>query len=301
MPTVEQPSALLSIVAPPKEMNTVKGYPVCPTVHPLWTNGRPAPIVQRDVPLRSGLFPASNLTVVDPAVSVRETPALIPKAEIAQRYKKKTGLQPILPIGEDYKTNLALASRLADVFELPTPVRNVDPSQNKDELRDIGQGYLADLLRTIQADPVKRTKLERMKTSDASLYALLANFQEEKASANRLRARERLAFVERMGRKSDEDREVIGGLLRIGAAPYVITNQDRELFARQAEQLRETSRMQEFDVDIGVGQPRGYEDQGDEFVGGTDHGDYGDLEPLPRNDGRDHQQPYLGEDAETSI
>jgi hypothetical protein len=40
-----------------------------------------------------------------------------------------------------YRTNLMMASRLADKFLEPMPIRNVDFQQIPDDLRDIGSGF----------------------------------------------------------------------------------------------------------------------------------------------------------------
>jgi hypothetical protein len=83
-------------------------------------------------------------------------------------------------------------------------------------------------------------------------------------------------------------------------APYIITNKDRDIFAREAERLQQEFRM--VDTEVGVGVPNDFEEQGD-FGGfdAPDRGDYGDYVAAPRNDGRDHEQAYFGEDDETSI
>jgi hypothetical protein len=113
-----------------------------------------------------------------------------------------------------------------------------------------------------------------------------------------------------MSEKTDMEREIIGELLKIGLAPYIITNRDREIFARQAEQLQEQVRMEEdvFDLDleiqnveVGVGQAQDFEDQGDVTNAGADAGNYGDYHAQPDVDGRDHVQPTFGDDEDTSI
>jgi hypothetical protein len=233
-------------------------------------------------------------------VSARVVPQPIPKTEIATRLKRKTGLKTRVPIRDDYHVNLAVVQRLSTLFGLEVPVAKVDPAQNADELRDIALGFLYDTLQTIQADPVKRTKLEQLLTKDIALYTLLSDYKEQKASLNKLRATERIKFVERMAQKTDDDREVTQQLLQIGVAPYIITNKDRDIFAREAERLQQEFRL--VDTEVGVGVPNDYEEQGD-FGGfdAPDRGDYGDYAAAPRNDGRDHEQPYFGEDEGTSI
>jgi hypothetical protein len=193
-------------------------------------------------------------------------------------------------------TNLMLASRIADMFESPIPIRNIDPTQNPAELRDLAQGYVYQAVSVVQKDVSKLAKLEEARTKDVALYTLMADYKTEKAQVNKLRATERLKFVEEMSKRTDMEREVIGDLLRIGLAPYIITNRDREIFAREAETLqREMARV---DEEVGVGLPLEFEDR--EITEG-DRGEYGDFLPMPNQDGRDPFEAHLTDDAETSI
>lgn len=303
LPPVEQPIMLIPVVMPPKEFDIITGYPECPSNRPILVVGALPVVSQRVAPLKPGLFPAKSKKVVTPTVSVRQTVAVIPKATIQARYKKKAPTK--IPVRDGYRTNLDLASRLADIFQIPTTIRGVDPTQKADELRDIAQGYVYELLAAIQSDPVKRTKLDELRTKDVTLYMLLADFKEERTNVNKLRAQERLKFVDEMAKKSDQEREVIGELLKIGLAPYIITNRDREAFARQAEQLQEQVRVddEEFKVDeeIGVGKAEDFFDQGEQPPQGIDGGDYGNYNAVPGNDGRDDYQPQFGDDEDTSI
>jgi hypothetical protein len=168
-----------------------------------------------------------------------------------------------------------------------------------------------ELLSQIQKDPSKVERFEQMKDRDIALYALLSDPTEQKAGVNRLRAQERLTFVDRMAQKTDQEREVIGDLLRVGLAPYIISNRDRALFAQEAEALGRQLRVEDeaFDVDRalqetedGVGRPRDFFDQGESnAAAGVDFGDYGDYAAEPRNDGRDPEGYTLNDDPESSI
>lgn len=296
MPIVEQPKTLIPIVPPPKEMNILKGYPECPSARLIWTNERPPKIVQDAVPLIPGLHAATNKTLLDPSPSQRVSTRVVPKPEIAARYKLKPKSTRI-PIRDSYRLNLMLVSRLADIFTLPNPIRTVDPTQNPAELRDLAQGLVFEVIKSIQEDPVKQAKLNELLSKDVALYTLLADVKEQKEAANKLRASERLQFVQKMSEKTDQEREVIGELLKIGLAPYIISNKERELFARTAEKLQQELQQEETDLTREVA--RGYEDDGDEFVGGVDNGDYGDQQAYP--EGQDYRQPSFNDDQETSI
>jgi len=294
--TGEDIKALLPVVMPPKEFGIIKQFEPCPSERPIWTSGREPEYTQPTIQLASRIYPVRNPKAIETPPSVRESTVFFPKTAIQGLVKKKTGLKLKLPLQDAYRTNLAIASRLADVFLVPLPVRTIDPNQNKDELRDIAQGMVFEVLQSIQSDPVKRTKFEELKSKDITLYTLFANYKEEKAQVNKLKAQERIKLVEELGKKTDLEREVIGDLLKIGLAPYIITQQDRILFAEQAEALRRQTQPPT-DEEIGIGIPM---DQG-EIDNLTDRGDYGDYTAQPSNDGRDNEQPTLTDDSENTI
>jgi hypothetical protein len=208
-------------------------------------------------------------------------------------------------VSDDYRTSLLIASRLADMFRQPTPVRTVDPTQNAAELRDIAKGLAYEQLADINADVSKRTKLEETRTKDVALYILQADYKEERTQANKLRASERLKIVDDLKKKSDTERELIQQLLAIGAAPYLVTQQDRFMFAYEAQLQQDLLRAdedefnREEDDEVGVGLARDGDDDRDEDERGNDHGDYGDLAGLPF--GRDPPEAGLWDDPNRSI
>ena len=303
-PAKETPKALLPVVQPPKELNVIKSFGTCPSNRPIWTSGRP-PAVRQDVPaLRTGLMPAPTASVVPPSPSQRVQVEPVAKADI--RTLLSATVSSKIKVTDSLRTNLLLASHLGSMFQTPTEVATVDPTQNPSELRDIGRGLLLQQLAAIQADPTKRTKYEEARFKDITLYTLMADYKEQRSEVNKIRASERLSYIKRMANKTDQDREIIGDLLRIGLAPYIITNKDRELFAREAELLQEELAREEDmfaevgDDEIGIGLPRDQHDDGEEDdLIGVDHGDYGDRAGLP--EGRDYQQPSLTDDAERSV
>jgi hypothetical protein len=130
----------------------------------------------------------------------------------------------------------------------------------------------------------------------ATVFSPLATarkFKKQKKESNKLRASERLKIVTEMAKKSDTERAVVGDLLKLGLAPYIMTNQDRAIFAREAERLQDVLVREE--EEIGVGQARDIQEDGEENENvGNDHGDYGDRAPYP--EGQDYELPAL-EDA----
>lgn len=279
-PIVEQPKALLPVVQPPKELGILTGFPTCPSERPILASANPPKVVQQEPPLLSGLHSAKGKTFVEPSISVREQVKPADAKQVTAQLKKKP---KNAPVQKGYVTNLMLASHIADERHIEIPVRNVDTTQKADVLRDVAQGLL------FEATPTTEVK------KDVTIYTLTANYKDQKKEVNRLKAKERLTLVERLRTKNDQEREDLGELLRIGLAPYIITNEDRVLFAQEAQQIDEEEEM---DEEIGVGQPHDFQDQGE---GEADVGNYGDYFALPTTDGRDQDQQYYGEDDEMPI
>jgi hypothetical protein len=306
-PPVEAPKTLIPVMPPPKEFDVITSFPECPSARPIWTSGRTPRVTQPVVPLRTGIQAAAGAEPVPPTMSDRVVPVPVEKAEIRTRLATGSRLTTRIRVGDDYRASLMIASRLADMFRQPTPVRTVDPKQNAAELRDLAKGLAFEQLSDIQAVAEKRTRLEEQRTKDVALYILQADYKEEKSQANKLRASERLKIVDDLKKKSDTERELIQQLLAIGAAPYLVTQQDRFMFAREAELLQEqiraeedeNDREEEGDAEVGVGRDRDYGDDGDEDERGVDHGDYGDRAGLPV--GRDYPEAGLWDDPSRSI
>lgn len=308
-PVVEAPKTLIPVVVPPKEFDVIHSFPACPSARPIWTSGRMPHVSQTAPPLRPGIQPAAGAEPVPPTVSERVVPVAVEKAQIRARLATGSKLASRIRVGDDYRTSLLLASRLSDMFRQPSPVRTVDPNQNAAELRDIARGLAFEQLADIQAVTAKQTQLDERRTQDVALYVLQADYKEEKSQANKLRASERLKIVEDLKKKSDTERELIQQLLAIGAAPYLVTREDRSMFAREAELLQDTIRAEaeeldreeeeDEDAEVGVGLARDGDDDGDEDERGNDHGDYGDRAGLPV--GRDPPMAAYGDDAGRSI
>jgi hypothetical protein len=89
---------------------------------------------------------------------------------------------------------------------------------------------------------------------------------------------------------TDADREITKELVDRGLAPYIITKQDRILFAKEVAEEERTE-----EEETGVGRPVDYQDQGDlpitEDI--VERGNYGDYSNGPNNDGRDDLQPDM--------
>jgi len=304
-PVVEAPLALLPVVFPPKELGVLNSFAPCPSNRPIWTSGREPRVLQAVVPLWPGIQASTLAVSLRPSSSVRVEPERIPIATIRTRRAKGKGLETKLRVGTGPRANLLLASRLADLMKTPLPLRSVDPTESADALRDIAQGFAYGAIATAQSTPARKTQLEEARTMDAALYVLQAEYTEQKKEVAKLRARERHTIVDDLKVRSDSDRELIRDLLQIGLAPYIVTLQDRAMFAREAEHLREMMVDEEerlaVDDEIGVGLTRDYEDDGSlPFANaGADYGDYADRAPLPVD--RDYPEATVWDDRASSI
>jgi hypothetical protein len=302
-PEPEDPVSLIPVVAPPEptKMNTVFRYE-CADSRPIWNSGRVPPVRQAVVDLRPGIRATTKAAFIKPAVSVRAEAKRIERRDIQNLVKKiKANKKSVLPITDNYRTNLLLASHVRNLFQLNIDIPPVDPNQNEAELRDYSKGILAAVLEIVEENPTMKTALENLRSKDIALYSLLADYTKEDQEVKRARAYERLSFVERMGKKTDMEREVDNDLLQIGLASYVITREDRRMYAKEAERIQDIMRATE-EVDEGVGESREPQAEEDEaYEGQREEGDYGDHQALPNVDGRDVQQDYMGRDSEEGI
>jgi len=298
-----KPSTMIpgGLVMPSKDIfGKIVSPPTCPSLRAYWTSGRPPKIKQPDVPLRAGINhferPGSIETkVIDESVSERVTPKSVDvkSAEVKARLKMgKDG------VSEDWHTNVLIATRLASAFGLPAPVRTIDPGQKNDDLRDITKGYVYELTKEITKDPLTKTRLDAMKKNDIALLMLTADVKKAAEVTNTLKAKERITFTERFRMMTDADREITKELVDRGLAPYIITKQDRILFAREVAEEQE-----EKDEEVGVGRPVDYENQGELPINEeiVERGNYGDYSNAANNDGRDPEDAHMFQEEDLGI
>ena len=281
LPPPEPVIPFLPIRPPPAK---TKGYPSCGSGQSI-LGGAKAPRVRQVAPsLRSPLHASSAREPVPAAVSDRTAVAEIPKDQIRRRLGLKG---PVAK--EGYRTNLLLASHLATLARKPLPIATVDPTQSPDLLRDIGKGFVY--------EASQGQKVEQLASKDVTLFCLLADYTKSKAEARKVRATERITYVQRMANFTDLEREVNMELAKRGMAPTIIALAERTELGRGVD----LSHL----MDIGVGLPQDTEDQGDiaqsNAGAGVDNGNYGDYAAVPVNDGRDPQETSLLDDPERSI
>jgi hypothetical protein len=265
-----------------QEELTIKGYPSCFTGHALMSGTLPPRIRQPEVALRRGIqAPKTREPVVAP-VSERVKVAEVPRDQIRRRLGLKGTIAK-----DTTQTNLLLANHLANLTRKPLPIATVDPTQTPGLLRDIAKGLVNEASQGLKVDPSK----------DVTLFCLLADYDKAKAEARKVRATERITYVQRMADFSDLEREVNMELAKRGMAPTIIALAERT-------ELGETVDLSHL-MDIGVGLPHDTEEQGDisqsNAGAGVDNGNYGDYEAVPINDGRDPLEAGLLDDPSRSI
>ena len=246
----------------PTRIPASKGPAMCPSGSSIFA-GRPLPkIRQAVVPLRRGLQASGTREPVIAPVSERLEVAPVPKEQIRRRLAVKGTV-----VREGTQTNLLLAGHLAALTRKPLPVASVDPTQSPDLLRDIAKGFVNEASQGLKLDVSK----------DITLVCLLADFTKARAETQRVRATERLSYIDKMAKVSDLEREVNMDLAKRGMAPILITLKERT-------ELGQTATLS----DIGVGLPQDYEEQGDiaqaNAGAGVDNGNYGDYASLSEND-----------------
>ena len=100
---------------------------------------------------------------------------------------------------------------------------------NQSVLRDQVRGYIYELFQIIGKNDAILQALQR----DLTLNMLLITKEQATAQDSELRTREREVFKQRMRQMDDSQREVTKMMLDIGIAPYIITNEDREIFKQE--------------------------------------------------------------------
>ena len=257
---------LIPVVLPPASLGTVTTFPQCTGPRSVWADPTVPNIRQPTVPL-DPVKPRASTTFL-PKVEVKPRATGVPDVKDIQRRVKLPAVAKTE--GDSWRTNLMIVERLKTALRLDVDTA-IDTSQKPSLLRDISEGLLKEAMGTIQRSPEMRRAYDQLREKDITLFALLASLKEARTETNTLRAKERHLFTDRLREMTDSQRQITKDLLDRGMAPYIITNEDRDVFAQQLE--RELEPLMEADQDVGVGAPRDAPDDDDR---NADHGDYGD-------------------------
>jgi len=161
---------------------------------------------------------------------------------------------------------------------------------DKSLVRDAARGIIYELIHDVMKDKNKSGLISALNVAtqrDLVFSMILITKEQATKQDSDLRTREREVFKQRMRNMNDTEREATKMLLDIGIAPYIITNEDREIFAKEYRlpdpELEYEKIAQELDGDRpeeGYNASRDVEDDQAAIVDGheqqVDYGDYGD-------------------------
>ena len=287
-PVIQEVNTLLpSAPVPPTERRPV-GFVSCPSTRISWISEVLPDLGHPLIPLRKPIVVQDPVHFVEVGSTRSAPPFQASDGDIRAGLALKE--KPLYST-DDWKTNVRILQRVSVATSIASSTF-LDPTQPAAKLRDLTLGMLKVQFRELSKDPVKVRMYESLKT-DVTIVLALASLDEARKESNTLRAKERHTLTERLRNMTDAEREITKDLLDRGLAPYIITNADREGFARQLEQ--EVGADLE-DPDVGVGGP--VDDENEEDGIRPDGGDYGDN--LGRGD-RERDEYYEAPDDEGPI
>lgn len=281
----------------PRETNIEEHVAKCGVPKPnTYLNGKLPPKLVQDPVILTRTKPSSNASYIE---SSYQPPKLIvfTEAEIQKRVNlgfpkmKSTVMDKInafLKSDTDANSFFALLNRLLDILSLESfslnrlaEYRNIcvymSTTLHKSLVRDAVRGVIYELMQEVHKDYA--SKLAAAIQRDLVFGMILLTKDQASKQETDLRTREREVFKQRMRTMNDTEREATKMLLDIGIAPYIITNEDRELFAREykiPDPVEEYERMmKEFgdNPEDGFFNPSQDRDDGEPNVVGSD--DYG--------------------------
>ena len=224
---------------------------------------RPLSVMTSKLPPKVSQTPielAKNLTPSAQASYIRPTISEISKLSVDEKDIRKRLSMKMAKITKSDKIEkflmrdtidavsiLTMMNRILDILsfndfsletlkQYRTAVSNLDMSKNASLLRDTAKGILYELSHEIAKDKNKTIlgkALDDALLKDVVMNMLLYTDEESKRIAEAARTKERERFKQRMRSMNDTQREITKMLLDIGVASYIITNQDREIFARE--------------------------------------------------------------------
>ena len=223
-------------------------------------------------------------------------------------------LEPFLRSNTDGIAFLSLLNRILDI--LSTQSFDLKIIQHYRDLavyiethispalvRDAVRGLIYELLHKIDSKTLQTIHTASIR--DLVLNMILLNKEDAEKVDNGIRAREREVFKHRLRQMNDTEREITKMLLDIGIAPYLITNEDREVFSKEFHIPDPEETYVEAEKEADIDRPEeGYNDFRDTVDNGdnrtndqgtileTDFGDYGDRVERRYGDDYENIQNY---------
>lgn len=264
----------------PTEFKIEETRTICSIPRPLTylQSTLPPSVVQKQLKLQETIPPVHRSHIIRKDAKGIEL-HVIPTESIRERIKKglpkKLKFMEYIEKEQDGISLLSLLTRLLDIFRNDIPDKTLGvfraacvtlQTRIPDELlRDSVRGILYQLLHLIADNESMTKKLVSAMKQDITLRMLMTDKESALKEDQGLRAREREVLKSRLREKNDAEREVLKLLLDIGIAPYIITNKDREQFAKESEDgvIVETEQERpegEYDVIQGQDEDRDIED-----------------------------------------
>lgn len=327
-PVVSETTSMISLPVVRREKNVFKPtekigedekIPSCSVYAPSsYITSRLPPNVSQE-PMKFALTKPSRFAVDIKSDHTPQLEITFTEAEIRRRAGtgfpkglKLDKLETFIRNENDGVALLSLLNRLLDILSLNGfPLKEVAEYRAaavylKTALtRDAARGLLYGLFHSIDEQRNKTGLLNILSVAvqrDLALNMILITKDQASRQDSDLRTRERETFKMRMRNMDDTQREVTKMLLDIGIAPYIITNEDREIFAREYRlpnpEADYTEAVGEGDIDRpeeGYNAQRDVDEDGvAAVVNGheleTDYGDYGDRRAEPAD--RDYERQY---------
>lgn len=279
-------------------------------------NRLPPNVVQQKVSYWQNITVSNQSSYIIP---LREDKKLIdiPEKDIRRRLKlgfpkglKLNLIDEFIKNTNDSVALIAMTNRILDILSYEAfPVGSIvekrelinliDYKLNVSLARDAIKGVLYELLHDVDQQGNKaglNSVLDKASKSDLGMKMILISKDVAQREEMELRAREREVFKQKLRSMNDTEREITKMLLDIGIAPYIITNEDRELFAKEynlpdpeEEYIDSLRQVDENMPEEGYNDTRDYTENGNEpIVNGhqleVDYGDYGDRQVRPYDD-----------------
>lgn len=273
-----------------------------PAPHVFFEGSKAISVSQEGLKLWENMIPSIEATQVVGVTAIspeyKFTEAEIRKMKtggIPKAFAKMDKLVKFLNSKEDAIAFLTLFTRLLDILATHKyDVKELSDYRTKavylksDKIltKDIATGLIYELLEKIgKSAPLVKVIAEAVKR-DVVLQMIFLTSEEAVNENEALRTAERESLKKKLRTMNDTAREITKMLLDIGIADFLITNADREFFARQyANTKTELEEAKEVDGDMpeeGYNDTRDYVENGDVPLGDNgvelqvDYGDYGD-------------------------
>lgn len=269
-------------------------------------------VVQDKLDLWKNLVPSKSATYVV-AEKFKYSYMFPESSEIARMFKlgfpksvKLDAIENFIKSDTDGIALLSLLNRILDIISaLKYPVKYVIPyrqfatSLNTREspslVRDAVRGMLYELFDSIKSEDKLIEGLRSAMNRDLTMRLILVKKEDAEREVNITGTKERETFKMRMRSMNDEQREITKRLLDIGIAPFIITNEDREIFAREYNYeepaIEKGNTEPEFaDEEVPEGGFVRRDGEDDDGLGDNgmpvevDYGDYGDKADRPQDD-----------------